>query len=173
MGHYLGEMYPRGMEVEQREHYQREVERRKKQSERFWERRGVAERLMAISGEELPQDELRDRITVLFERYRAVTSSIPVPVTLHLKDGEDNWRMTGSFTESALGVLWWERNYPYSEDERYEFGISEKGARATHIERLQVDLLFSQNSEREIRPGEELFDRLIRPLEQRMGLVEE
>lgn len=170
MGHYASEMYPRGYDVEMREEAARQAEQRKKEEARRRMRRAAEATLMKISGIELPQEEVKRRITAMLKRHSRITSAIPVPLTLHLEDEEDEWDMFGFLDESGFGKLNFGRD-PFRERETFELSISKDGARATHMEVLLLDMsMDSKNSERELKPAEELFNRLISPIEEKMGI---
>lgn len=170
MGHYASEMFPRGYDVEMREEATRQDEQRKKEEARRKARRAAEAILMKISGIELPQEEVKRRITAMLERHSRITSAIPTPLTLHLEDGEDTWDMFGFLNEAGFGKLYFSRD-PFRERETFDLYVREDGARATHMEVPLYDMsMDSKNSERELKPAEELFNRLISPIEVKMGL---
>lgn len=173
MGHYASELFPRGYDVEMREHYEREAKRQKEESERNAARSLYERKLMrGLSGEELQQEVLKTRISTMVERYYRITSHIPASLTLHLKD-EESWNVYGYLSDSGGSGLFLNRTsggYWHDEHESFELEIDKGVASARHRERGLMDMSFSKNSEREIKPAEELFERLIKPLEQKLGL---
>lgn len=172
MGHYASELFPRGYDVEMREQRERDRKREQERAARHSERHEREWELMTISDEELKQEELTRRISKMLVRHNRIVNIIPAPLTLHLPDGEDKWNMGGTLENSGDSNLYLLRTYPYEEDENFDLSIKKGKASVTHRERGLYEMsLSSGNSERELRPAEELFDRLISPLETKMGLT--
>lgn len=136
MGHYLSELYPRGMEVERRERQEREAEIRAKELERHLSRLKREDELLEISGVELSQAELKQRISKMLRRYDRISSTIPAPITLHLKDGKDSWEMSGFLNKTGAGSLYFVRD-DNRENEYFELSIKGRGkeVKAVHRER--------------------------------------
>lgn len=170
MGHYLSEMYPRGMDVEIREEREREWQRQKAKEARHLSRLKQEEEWIKISGLELSQNVLRRRIKRMFIRFENISSVIPVPIVLRIPDREDVWEISGSWDKKGKGKLYFLRPC-FGEDEHFDLSIDEEGAKIVHREKGLMDISLNRNSsERELKPAEELFERLISPIEEKMGL---
>lgn len=170
MGHYLSELYPRGMDVEIREEQEREWQRKKAKKERFLSRLKQEGEWMKISGLELSQNVLKRRMKKMFARFENISSVIPVPIVLKIPDGEDVWEISGSWDKKGKGKLYFLRPR-FGEDEHFDLSIDEEEARIVHREKGLEEISHNRNSsERELQPAEELFDRLISPIEEKMGL---
>ncbi|OGH11385.1 MAG: hypothetical protein A3B38_00980 [Candidatus Levybacteria bacterium RIFCSPLOWO2_01_FULL_36_13] len=174
MGHYASELYPRGYDVEMREELERKVKKHNEERERRISRSKYEDFLMNnYSGEVLSQDVLKNRISSLLERYYAVVSRIPASLTLHLQD-EESWDVYGYLGDNGDSGLYMSRTsggYWHQENEHFELEVRNGFATARHTERELYDIsMWSKNSEREIRPTEELLDRLLSPLEEKMGI---
>lgn len=173
MGHYLSDLAPRGLaeEIAIEEGLKRKREEEKAVRGRIRDARAIELR-QKYSGEELPQDAVRERITTLHLRLQKITSAIPAPVTLHLPDGEDTWDVSAKDDpEKGLRVLLERQDVQFREDEVYILDIVQGEADVRHHERGQLEINVGRNSERELAPAEELFDRLVTPLEVAMGIT--
>ena len=132
--------------------------------------------LLRISGERLPDDILAKRISSMFNRMGQITSKIPVPVTLHLQDSNKReWELYANIKNRETGELKFLRD-PEGDREEFEFSINyvgkSKKINAFHTERGMLRILGSKNSEREIKPGEKIFEELIGPVEKEMEKFE-
>lgn len=173
MGHTINEIAPNGFAEEIRLDQEREWQRNDELAARSALRDERSREIrQKYSGEELPQAEVRDRIAKIQGRIYRITSAIPVPVTLHLLDGEDEWYVSATQDpDQGQRILFERQNAQYREVENFVFEAGQDFAEVRHFERGQLELIIGKNSERELAPAEELFERLISPLEVQMGIA--
>ena len=145
------------------------AEQTRKNLDRFNLRRERTEELRRISGEKLPDEELRFWIEELMWRYDKIAYYIPSPVTFHREDGDDKWDLEcGVREDEKTRFLEMKRKESSNEYEVFALEVGADHVLAMHTETRQPELLESQNSEREIGPARELFDRLWSPLEEKL-----
>jgi hypothetical protein len=128
-------------------------------------RRNRKEELLAIPAIKLEDKVLASRISELTTNYENIVSLIPIPLTLHPSSEEDIWNLHSGVKEDGISpFLFMKRPDPYNENEVFYMEICQGHPLIIHTENRQPELSFTQNSEREMGPAEELYWKLMQPV---------